>query len=382
MRLPELITASVGRHARTLWERIPSSQIEVVAVWGAGVFLGALAFWQTLDLPLPAAIACWVAAGACSVVLAMRAEPILWEDRAAGGSGLEPEPSPEPTPPKRRRVRPLLDLVEIPGGTFRMGSPPPTEEQVAAYAREWVEAFGGELDERTSQVREWLQRELPEHWVGLSPFLMARVPVTRGQWRKVMPEAPEEWGRRRDRLQPATDVDWPQALAFCNALSEREGLTPCYHQDAQGEWRWDRMGDGYRLPTEAEWESVCRAGTETTWLWGDDPEGADTHAWHRGNSAKKIKPVGGKAPNPWGLQDMAGLVYEWCWDRFGAYLEEAQSPLQDPAGPSEGDRRVVRGGSFVNPPDFLRSAFRFDDEPENRNFTLGLRCVRSRARQP
>jgi len=384
MRSAQLILASVGRHVRMLWGRIPSGRIEVVVLWGVGLVLGALAFRQTLDLPLPAAIACWLAAAVFGLVLAMRVEPILWEEPAADGSGAEPEPKPksEPVQPKRRPVRPLLDLVEIPGGTFRMGSTPPTEEQVGAYAREWVEVLGGELEERTSQVREWLQVELPAHEVRLSPFLMARVPVTRGQWRDVMPAAPEEWGRRRDRLQPATHVDWPQALAFCNALSEREGLTPCYHRDEEGEWQWDRAADGYRLPTEAEWEYACRAETETAWFWGDGAEGADTHAWHRGNSGGEIDPVGAKAPNPWGLHDMAGLVYEWCWDRFGAYPQEAQSLLQDPTGPSEGDRRVVRGGSFADPPVALRSAFRYAAEPELRAVNLGLRCVRSRARQP
>jgi len=378
MRLAQLITVSLRRHAQTLWGRIPSGPFEVAVLWVVGLALGALALWQTLDLPMAAAIACWVVAGACGLILATRAEPILWEERAAGGAGAEPKPSPL----KRRQFRLLLDLVEIPGGTFRMGSPPPNEEQVAAYARDWVEAFGGELDEHTNQVREWLQQELPVHGVGLSPFLMARVPVTRGQWRKVMSEAPKEWDRWRGKHHPATEVDWPQALAFCNALSEREGLTPCYHQDAPGEWRWDRAADGYRLPTEAEWEYACRAGTQTTWFWGDDPEGADTHAWYRWNSGSEIKPVGGKAPNPWGLQDMAGLVYEWCWDRFGAYPQKTQSLLQDPTGPSEGDTRVVRGGSFVNPPAFLRSADRLVVVPEFRVFRLGLRCVRSRARQP
>jgi formylglycine-generating enzyme required for sulfatase activity len=382
MRLAPLILTSVRRHAQTLWGRIPSGRIEVAVLWAGGLALGALAFRQTLDLPLPAAIACWVAAGACGLILAVRAEPILWEEPAAGGSGTEPARKPKPAPPKQRRVRPLLDLVEIPGGTFRMGSPSPTEEQVAAYAREWVEALGGELEERTGQMREWLQTELPAHTVRLSPFLMARVPVTRGQWREVMPEAPAEWGRWRGKHQPATHVDWPQAIAFCNALSEREGMTPCYRQDEQGEWRWDRTADGYRLATEAEWEYACRAGTETTWFWGDDREGAGPHAWHRGNSGEEIKSVGGKTPNPWGLHDMAGLVLEWCWDRFGAYPEETQAPLQDPSGPSEGDRRVVRGGSFGFPPIFLRSAFRLVVEPELRAVSLGLRCVRSRARQP
>jgi sulfatase modifying factor 1 len=380
MRVAQLNIAELRRHAQALWGRIPSGRLEVAVLWVVGLALGALAFWQTLDLPTPVAIACWVVAGACGLILATRAEPILWEERAAGRAGAEP--TPKATPPKRRQIRLLLDLVEIPGGTFRMGSPPPTEEQVAAYAREWAEAGGGELEQRTSEVREWLRQELPAHRVGLSPFLMARVPITRSQWREVMTEVPEDWGGSKNEHQPATHVDWPQSLAFCNALSEREGLTPCYHQVGQGEWHWDRTVDGYRLPTEAEWEYACRAGTETTWFWGDDPEGADGHAWYRGNSGSEIKPVGGKAPNPWGLQDMAGLVWEWCWDRFGAYSQEDQSPLQDPTGPSEGDTRVVRGGFFDSPPGILRSAARFVVEPENRLGNLGLRCVRSRARQP
>jgi len=162
MRLTERIAASVRRHARTLWERIPSGRIEVVALWGGGLVLGALVFRQTLDLPLPAAIACWLVAAVCGLVLAMRVEPILWEAPATGRAGAEPEPKPksEPVQPERRPVRPLLDLIEIPGGIFRMGSPPPTEEQIAAYAREWTEALGGARSPRGAQrnpgCRAWI----------------------------------------------------------------------------------------------------------------------------------------------------------------------------------------------------------------------------------
>ena len=386
MRLFQLNTASARRRARTLWERIPSGRLEVAALWVLGFAVGAALFWQTLELPTSAAIACWVAVGVCGLVLALRAKPILWEGPVAGGASAasdpEPEPESEPTPFEPRRARPLLDLIEIPGGTFRMGSSPPTEEQIAAYAREWHEALGGELEERITHVRQWLRSEQPAHAVRLSPFLMARVPITRGQWREIMTQVPEEWGQGGDQQEPATHVDWPQSLAFCNALSAREGLTPCYHQDGQGEWHWDRTADGYRLPTEAEWEYACRAGTETIWFWGDDPEGADIHAWYRGNSGMTLRPVGSKTPNQLKLNDMAGLVLEWCWDRFGAYPEDTLSPLQDPTGPTEGDRRVVRAGSFACPPAALRSAVRAVVVPEDRAVGLGLRCVRSRARQP
>jgi formylglycine-generating enzyme required for sulfatase activity len=91
--------------------------------------------------------------------------------------------------------------------------------------------------------------------------------------------------------------------------------------------------------------------------------------------------VGGKAPNRFGLLDLSGLVYEWCWDRYGGYPQDTETPLHDPAGPLEADRRVVRGGAFLDPPDFLRSADRNFFEPEFRSGFLGLRCVRSGARQ-
>jgi len=368
---------------RALWNRIPATAVEVALLWIGGLALGALAFQATLALPLPAALACWGAAAGLGLLLARRAEPVLWE---GGGGGREAEPeavqdqAPPPPPP---RVPPLLDLVQVPGGTFRMGSPPTTEEQIAAYARDWVEAFGGELEKRLDDARHWLEREQPAHLVCLSPFLMARVPVTRGQWRAVMPEAPEEWYKAGNDVDlPATHLDWPQSLAFCNALSEREGLTPCYRVDQQGEWHWERTADGYRLPTEAEWEHACRSATETRWFWGEDPAGAETYAWCRGNSGRALNPVGSKAANAWGLHDLAGLVYEWCWDRYGAYPQETDPPPQDPVGPQEGGPRVGRGGSFLDPFEDLRPAFRADFRPVDRVDFLGFRCVRSRARQP
>lgn len=376
----------IRRRARVLWDRTPGTAIETLLLWAFGLALGGLAFWTTIALPLHAAIAVWACAVGLGLLMARRAEPILWEESGIGERDAEAEAEPgrdqtprsEPPP-----VPPLLDMVQIPGGTFRMGSPEATEAQVADFAGRWGEAFGSNPEEQMRGVRDWLAREQPAHRVGLSPFLMARVPVTRAQWRAILREVPREWSESgEDDDLPATHVDWPQAIAFCNALSLREGLTPCYRQDARGDWQWDRAAPGYRLPTEAEWEYACRAGTQTQWFWGDDAEGADAHAWYNRNAEGQLRPVGCKAANPWGLHDMTGLAWEWCWDRYGAYPRETSTPTQDPAGPLEGDRRVVRGGSFGFPPGDLRSAGRGFDWPDFRSDDLGLRCVRSRARQP
>jgi len=378
--------ARLARHLQALWERCPATWFEVLFLWACGLALGALAFQASLALPWPAALAGWGAAAGLGLLLARRAEPILWEEAEPGRPAPEPAPpaltrtpAPAPAPP---RVRPLLDLVEVPGGTFRMGSPPADEAQVAAYARDWAQVSDRKSEELMDDARRWLAREQPPHRVRLSPFLMARVPLTRGQWRAVMPEAPPEWSKAGDDdALPATHIDWPAALTLCNALSQRERLTPCYRQDDQGEWHWDNTADGYRLPTEAQWEHACRAGTQTRWFWGDDPEGAETHAWYSANSEGRLKPVGGKAANPWGLHDLTGLVLEWCWDRYGTYPQETDPPPQDPAGPDTGDSRVVRGGSFLFPPELLRPAVRDVIRPGFRTEFLGLRCVRSRARQ-
>ena len=380
---PAIESAIESVRLSRLRNRIPASRFEIGLLWMLGLGVGAAGFVATLALPLPAAIACWVAAAALGGGLALRAEPLLWEapPPPVAGPQAPSVPVPEPPPPPPRLAPPaLLDLVALPGGDFQMGSPPATEEQIRAYAEEWAQAFDKKPEETLDDVRRWLKQEQPAQPVRLSPFWMARTPITRGQWRALMPEVPDEWGDADDAL-PATHIDWPQSIAFCNALSEREALTSCYRQDEQGDWHWDRAADGYRLPTEAEWEYACRAGSEPRWFWGDEPDGADQHAWYRGNANGRLQSVGGKTPNRFGLLDMSGLVYEWCWDRYASYPQDTETRLNYPAGPLEGDRRVVRGGAFNFPPDFLRSAVRDGGVPEIRDGNLGLRCVRSGARQ-
>jgi formylglycine-generating enzyme required for sulfatase activity len=208
--------------------------------------------------------------------------------------------------------------------------------------------------------------EKPQHPVTVSGFRMAVTPVTAELYHEIMPgEAPAE-GREQT---PAVNVSWFDAVAFCNRLSKREGYRRCYYR-LFGRWFCYWRADGYRLPTEAEWEYACRAGTKTRYSFGDDPDGLDRYAWFRGQSTQEVAQ---KLPNPWGLYDMLGNVWEWCWDWYGDYTSEEEA---DPTGPKSGSYRVLRGGSFGLPPERLRSAYRVVVRPEDGDEFVGFRCVR------
>jgi formylglycine-generating enzyme required for sulfatase activity len=139
---------------------------------------------------------------------------------------------------------------------------------------------------------------------------------------------------------------------------------------------WVRWDAGYRLPTEAEWEYACRAGTTTRFSYGDDPGYANlaAYAWYSQNSGVQRHPVGQKEPNAWGLYDMAGNVREWCWDWYGSYNGEMQ---MDSRGPSSGSSRVLRGGGYRSDAIYCRSAHRDFDFPANRRNSVGFRSVLS-----
>jgi formylglycine-generating enzyme required for sulfatase activity len=267
----------------------------------------------------------------------------LWS-MAAYAEPVFEEANPVVVEPRPTRVQDgSLTMIELPGGQFLMGSP--------------------DTDELAGDD------EKPQHMVTVSGFRMAVTPVTAGLYNEVMQR--EAVPQAQEHL-PVVDVTWYDAIAFCNRLSVREGYRPCYRRRFR-RWVCDWRADGYRLPTEAEWEYACRAGTATRYAFGDDPERLGNYAWYAENAAGQVQVVGQKRPNRWGLYDMHGNVWEWCWDWYGAYGSEVAA---HPVGPSSGSWRVVRGGSFDNSPENLRSALRVNVHPENRDEVLGFRCVR------
>ncbi|WP_327092753.1 formylglycine-generating enzyme family protein [Nonomuraea sp. NBC_01738] len=176
--------------------------------------------------------------------------------------------------------------------------------------------------------------------VEIAPFALGRFPVT-----------------GHDRV-PVTNVSWLEAVAWCNRLSQREGLTPAYGHDGAGEVVWDRTAEGYRLPTEAEWQYACKAGT-TGYRYGD----IDEIAWYAGNSGERAHEAGGKAANPWGLHDMLGNVWEWCWD---LYDEEVY-----------GSYRIFRGGSWAEQERGCGASVRRRSHPTFAIDDLGFRLARN-----
>ena len=170
---------------------------------------------------------------------------------------------------------------------------------------------------------------------------------------------------------PVVQVSWKDATAFCDALSVLEGLKPFAHLSARGPWD----GEGYRLPTEAEWEYACRGGTTTRYSFGNDPVSLGEFAWYTGNSDRKTHSVGQKRPNAFGLFDMHGNVWEWCWDGYEADYYK-KSPAADPLVPSQAADRVYRGGGWNNDPRLCRSANRYGYAPGLRYFFLGFRLAR------
>lgn len=222
-----------------------------------------------------------------------------------------------------------MEFVRIESGTFVMGSPVLEEGR--------------------------LSDEGPQHFVTISQgYYLGKFEVTQGQWESVMGNNPSQYvGVNR----PVDHVSWYDAQSFIHMLNETVG---------------DSL---YRLPTEAEWEYAARAGTTTRWSFGDDENQLEDYAWFEDNylSTSGTKEAGTKLPNPWGLYDMHGNIFEWCQDWFGLYNLEASI---DPTGPASGRERVIRGGFYGNYAEFVRSTSRSAIDPAFRASNFGFRLLR------
>ncbi|MCX6876333.1 MAG: SUMF1/EgtB/PvdO family nonheme iron enzyme [Verrucomicrobia bacterium] len=325
---------------------------------------------------------------ACSALtaLALAAAPALHAQTTDGEATASQPPSQQPKPPERPE---LPGFAAIPGGEFTMGD---TLES---------------------------DRRAPWHKVNVSAFHMQQKEVSKAQWDEV-----RDWGRRhgypdlpdgggKAAKHPAQAVSWHDVVKWCNAKSEKEELTPCYYTDAAqtavyqtGKTDLDSTmvnwtANGYRLPTEAEWEKAARGGLDdehcARFPWGDTishPQAnfcndgkekyqtgtTGNHPAYQTGEAPFTSPVGSFAANKYGLYDMAGNVCEWCWDRYGRYQWEVSTTQTDPHGPVEGRFRVMRGGSWYNHAYFCGVAYRYDfGDPSGSSYNVGFRLARSSA---
>jgi formylglycine-generating enzyme required for sulfatase activity len=247
------------------------------------------------------------------------------------------------------------DFILIKGGAFTMGSP------------------AQELDRIADEV---------QHRVTLVDFYLAKSEVTQREYRALIGNNPGNF--QGDNL-PVEQVTWFDAVRFCNARSAREGLTPAYTINGENVL-WNKNANGYRLPTEAEWEYACRAGTATPFNTGNNISDTDANFMNHygyntdasgrviGGYRQKTTPINSFKANPWGLFDMHGNVWEWCWDWYGEYGTAAQT---NPQGAASGTLRVNRGGGWNDFPKHIRSAYRAATPPDNASFNIGFRLARN-----
>ncbi len=243
---------------------------------------------------------------------------------------------------------PFTQMVTIPAGTFTMGC---TGEQSGCYSD-----------------------EIPIHQVTLSPYEIGKYEVTQKEWRTVMGASPSYFTGDN---KPVEQVSWNDIITFCNTLSTREGLTPVYTVSGStvtANWN----ANGYRLPTEAEWEYAARGGASSTNTQYSGSNTIGNVAWYSSNSGNTTHDVGTKSPNQLEIYDMSGNVWEWCWDWYSSSYYTSSSQT-NPRGPSAGSGRVLRGGSWRDTAGYCRVASRYSSyDPDFRYFSFGFRLARTR----
>ena len=275
----------------------------------------------------------------------------------------EPEPAAEPEQEIASAPASADDgFVLVGGGTFLMGSP---------------------------EDENWRIDDETRHQVTVSSFSIAPHETTQAEWEAVMGSNPSTFVGEN---LPVENISWMDAIRYANAKSEAAGLTPVYEISGDSV-AWNRAADGYRLPTEAEWEYACRAGTDTPFnlersLDADDANFYGHYPYeieenYFDDSVLEARPgqyrgetveVGSFTPNAWRLSDMHGNVNEWCWDWYGAYDPEN---TDNPAGPESGTRRVYRGGGWNDFGKNMRSAYRAAGQADLKSYNLGVRLVRN-----
>lgn len=254
-----------------------------------------------------------------------------------------------PTTPTEFATASGVEMVYLPGGTFKMGSD------------------RGNPD------------EAPAHDVTLTAFAIDKMEVTQAMFAKAQLPNPSHWQDNTNN--PVERVRWRDAKTYCNERSRMEGLTPCYDEKTK-EWECDYSANGYRLPTEAEWEYACRAGSDQDYSFGNADQ-LRQYAWFADNSRERTHPVGGRKANKWGIDGLYGNVSEWCEDVYSPTFYK-DSPAKDPTGPIDPGvdvKRVMRGGSWKASADMCRASFRQGQRTGNTDACFytdycGFRCVR------
>ena len=237
------------------------------------------------------------------------------------------------------------------------------------------------------------------HTVSLSAYRIGETEVTQELWQKVMENNPShfsgypESGEEQEK-RPVENINWYHAIVFCNKLSKKCNLEPCYTVTVSGipvdfdtlifddiptsdndDWNktvcnWNK--NGFRLPTEAEWEWAAKGGKEYKWAGTDDQSNLVEYAWYNVNSGLKTHQAAKKNANGYSLCDMSGNVVEWCWNR---YKDETPEGGKDPIGPDSGQARVVRGGGLISDANSAGCSYRLKFEPNNNNQYIGLRLA-------
>jgi formylglycine-generating enzyme required for sulfatase activity len=213
-------------------------------------------------------------------------------------------------------------------------------------------------------------KEKPVHKVTVCSFYMNKYPITYREYKLYQQGHAGMW---TGADYPVDTVSWYNAINYCNWLSDKEGFPRCYIvKGNEVEFYINRSG--YRLPTEAEWEYACRAGTVTEYYWGNDMDG--DYCWYNENSSGHGHSAGQKKPNAWGLYDMIGNTWEWCWDWYDENYY-SKSPDYNPTGPASGSLRVIRGGSWYHNTKVCRTSYRSNAQPLNGQGRISLRLVRT-----